>query len=153
MLLDLPRQYPQHSWRVERDFGVGGKSESRDLLEQQLLSHREAVRIKWDALFTEQQVLNQAQSPQSSFFEVRHFGQALDLICAPIPRPQPVPAAICVKITNTRNSWELAMRRAMGCWNDCWRYNTSPSLLTQLRSKISPQPNSVKWGPELSFWF
>ena len=62
----------------------------------------------------------------------------------PIPRPRPVPAAICMKIMNTRNSWELAMRRAMGCRNDCWRYSTSPCLLTQLRSKISPQPNSMK---------
>ena len=121
-----------------------GQDESRDLLEQQLLSHREAVRIQWDALSTEQQVLNQARSPQSSFFGVRHFGQALDLICTPIPRPQPVPEAIYVKITTTRNSRELAMRKAMGCRNDCCRYNTSPSLLTQLRSKISPQPNSVK---------
>ena len=81
-----------------------GKDESRDLLEQQLLSHREAVRIKWDALSTEQLVLNQAQSQQSSFFEVRHFGQALDRICSLILRPQPVPAAIRLKIMNTRNS-------------------------------------------------
>lgn len=81
-----------------------GKDESRDLLEQQLLSHREAVRIKWDALSTEQLVLNQAQSQQSSFFEVVHFGQALDRICTLIPRPQPVPAAICLKIMNTHNS-------------------------------------------------
>ena len=67
-----------------------GEDESRDLLEQQLLSHREAVRIKWDALSTEQQVLNQAQSPQSSFFEVR---QALDLICTPHSSPPTCPSS------------------------------------------------------------
>lgn len=118
--------------------GGGKKDESRDLLEQQLLSHREAVRIQWDALSTDQQVLNQARGPTEQFL----WGQALWAGFGSHLYPHSAPN-LSQKPSRENHDYtqqprELAMRKAMGCRNDCCRHNTSPSLLTQLRSKISP---------------